>query len=85
MVLSELGLKDLSFAGVSYKGPHELTFMQDDNDWQLMLDIDTFSQELVLRADIKSNKWLAIGLSENLDDADVIYWQAGPTGFSSDS
>ncbi len=85
-MLSNYGWQDLLYANVAYNGPHELTFTQDDNDWQLMLDIDTFSQEMVLRADVRSNRWLAIGFADDLQtDADVIYWEAGPTGFKSDS
>lgn len=46
-----------------------------------MLDLDVESQELVLKADLKSNKWLAIGLAQDMLDADVIYWEAGRSGF----
>lgn len=46
-----------------------------------MLDLDVESQELVFKADLKSNKWLAIGLAQDMLDADVIYWEAGRSGY----
>jgi len=46
-----------------------------------MLDLDVESQELIFKADLKSNKWLAIGLAPDMFDADVIYWEAGRSGF----
>ena len=36
------------------------------------MNLDTEAQELIFSADLAPNKWLAVGFSDNLIEADVI-------------
>ena len=41
-------------------------------DWTMTMKFDLKAEELILNTILGPNKWLAIGLANNLLDADVI-------------
>lgn len=45
-------------------------------DWQLTFDLDMKTNELIFKTVLAPNMWLAIGLSNDLLDADIIQWVA---------
>ena len=50
----------------------------------MSMNLDIDRQELIFQVDVKPNTWLAIGLADDLVNADVIQWLAGPSGFETD-
>jgi len=46
-----------------------------------MLDLDIETKEVVFTVDMKPSQWLAVGLASDFKEADVIWWEAGATGY----
>ena len=44
------------------------------------MSLDLEAEKLIFKTIIAPNKWLAIGLANNLLDADIIKWISGPEG-----
>ena len=49
----------------------------DDLTWSLKINYDADFQELIFDTVMAPNMWLAIGLANNLVEADVIKWVSG--------
>lgn len=55
-------------------GDNDFDVLLTHSDWSMSIYFDQVANELVFDAVIGLNKWLAIGLANNLLDADVIQW-----------
>ena len=51
-------------------------------DWTLSLDLNMQENELILNAELTPNKWLAIALSSNFIETDIVQWIAGAEAIS---
>ena len=49
-------------------------------DWALTMWLDPEAEEIIFKTILSPNKWLAIGLANNLLDADIIQWVSGAEG-----
>lgn len=78
----ESGLENLKGITVEHGGAHDITFNSMDNNWSLMLDLDVAQEELIFTVDMKPSQWLALGFAPDLIEADVIWWEAGATGYA---
>ena len=47
-------------------------------DWTLNLCLDTEHDEMIFDVEIVPDSWLAVGISNDWMDADIIGWIAGP-------
>ena len=54
--------------------------MLTHTDWTLTMSLDLEAEGLIFKTIIAPNKWLAIGLANNLLNADIIKWVSGPEG-----
>ena len=51
-------------------------------DWTLSLDLDVQEKELIFNAVLTPDKWLAIALSRNFIETDIVQWIAGAEAIS---
>ena len=49
------------------------------SEWSLEINFDAEADELLFKTVMGPNKWLAIGLSNNLIESDVIQWITAST------
>ena len=70
----------ITYSDLQEKEENQITLTHDY--WTLSMNLDLEAKEIVFRTDIDLNKWLAIGFANNLLDADVIQWIAGPEGIN---
>ena len=47
-------------------------------DWSVKMSVDPEAEELIFKTIIAPNTWLAIGLADNLLNADIIQWVVEP-------
>ena len=56
-------------------GPEKTDFVSfTHTDWAMTINFDLETNELIFKTVLGPDKWLAIGLANNLTDADVIQW-----------
>lgn len=72
LAVYEPGVQELVNASVQFGGQSDLVIEQANNEWKLGLDLDIERQELIFTVDVKPNTWLAVGLADDLLNADVI-------------
>lgn len=48
-------------------------------DWSMTITFDTENDELLFNTVMEPNKWLAIGLANNLIESDIIQWVTAST------
>ena len=54
-------------------GPEKTDFVSfTHTDWAMTINFDLETNELIFKTVLGPDKWLAIGLANNLTDADVI-------------
>ena len=59
---------------VQFGGVNEITLFH--NEWTLVMNIDVDEKQIIFDAFIAPNTWLALGLAEDFNNAEVIQWIA---------
>ena len=69
-------LQELRDTKVEFGGQDDVTFTH--TDWSMTVNLDTEAKEIIFKTVIAPNNWLAIGLANDIFEADIIQWVAGP-------
>lgn len=74
MTDTEAGKKEAYLTGASLEfGENQDVIISDDSQkWALSLNLDRTAEELIFKVDLVPQYWLAVGLSDNLHEADII-------------
>ena len=62
----------LNNAGVSFGGLYDVRIQEESEKWWIGINIDRTSEELVFDVELQPDTWLAVGLAQDLKEADVI-------------
>ena len=66
---------------VEFGGVDNVLFTHESNDWSLALNLDVVAKELIFKVEMQPHTWIAVGLAPDLIEADVIWWEAGSSGY----
>jgi len=75
----QIGMNTLKGAKITFASAvdGDVLITADDLTWSLKINYDADFQELIFDTVMAPNMWLAIGLANNLVEADVIKWVSG--------
>ena len=75
----QIGMNTLKGAKITFAGgvDGDVLITADDLTWSLKINYDADFRELIFDTVMAPNMWLAIGLANNLVEADVIKWVSG--------